>query len=79
MMEKKQLEQSTEKKGNNVSFLESSAISIFLCGDVMTGRGIDQVMPHPSRPDLHESYVKDARYYVRLDENKGASIPAPVP
>ena len=22
-------------------------ITLFLCGDVMTGRGVDQVLPHP--------------------------------
>ena len=25
---------------------------LFLCGDVMTGRGIDQVLPHPCEPRL---------------------------
>jgi hypothetical protein len=24
-------------------------IKIFMCGDVMTGRGIDQVLPHPDK------------------------------
>ena len=28
---------------------------IFLCGDVMTGRGIDQALPHPCSPILHEA------------------------
>lgn len=41
----------------------------------MLGRGIDQIMPYPSRPDLHESYVKDARHYVRLAELKNGRIP----
>jgi poly-gamma-glutamate capsule biosynthesis protein CapA/YwtB (metallophosphatase superfamily) len=27
-------------------------ITIFLCGDVMIGRGIDQILPHPSDPAL---------------------------
>ena len=27
-------------------------ITIFMCGDVMTGRGIDQILPHPSDPIL---------------------------
>lgn len=49
-----------------------------LAGDVMTGRGIDQVLPHPSAPDLHESYVRDARDYVRLAEALNGPIPAPV-
>jgi len=26
---------------------DSDQITLFLCGDVMTGRGIDQVLPHP--------------------------------
>ena len=29
-------------------------LSLFLSGDVMTGRGIDQVLPHPGDPTLHE-------------------------
>ena len=31
-----------------------NAITIFLCGDVMTGRGIDQILPHPSDPTIYE-------------------------
>jgi poly-gamma-glutamate capsule biosynthesis protein CapA/YwtB (metallophosphatase superfamily) len=49
------------------------AISLFLCGDVMTGRGIDQVLPHPSLPHLYESFVKDARDYVWLAEASTAA------
>ncbi len=44
------------------------AITILLCGDVMTGRGIDQVLPHPSPPRIYEPYVTDAREYVYLAE-----------
>ena len=36
-------------------------MDLFLCGDVMTGRGIDQLLPQPCRPDLYEGYVTDAR------------------
>lgn len=54
------------------------AISLFLCGDVMTGRGIDQVLPHPAAPQLHEDYVKDARVYVALAEERNGPIQAPV-
>lgn len=43
-------------------------ITLFLCGDVMTGRGIDQILPHPGSPELHEAYVTDARDYVHLAE-----------
>src|SRR5581483_12526713 len=42
--------------------------TFFLCGDVMTGRGVDQILPHPNRPELHEPYVHDAREYVELAE-----------
>ncbi|MBN1205404.1 MAG: CapA family protein [Myxococcaceae bacterium] len=56
----------------------SGAISLFLCGDVMTGRGIDQVMPHPSVPHLYESYVRDARDYVALAEERNGPIRKPV-
>jgi poly-gamma-glutamate capsule biosynthesis protein CapA/YwtB (metallophosphatase superfamily) len=56
---------------------DSSEITLFLCGDVMTGRGIDQILPHPSDPTLHESYVKDARGYVQLAENANGTIPKP--
>ncbi|HEX5084032.1 MAG TPA: CapA family protein [Blastocatellia bacterium] len=53
-------------------------IRIFLCGDVMTGRGIDQILPHPGDPALYESYVSDARDYVRLAEAAHGPIPWPV-
>lgn len=52
-------------------------ITLFLCGDVMTGRGIDQVLPHPGDPRLHESYVKDARGYVELAEAANGPMPRP--
>lgn len=54
------------------------SVRLFLCGDVMTGRGIDQVLPHPSEPELHESWVTDARDYVALAERMNGGIPAPV-
>ena len=55
-----------------------SAVRLFLCGDVMTGRGIDQVLPHPCDPALHESYVRSAGDYVRLAEDLNGAIPRPV-
>jgi poly-gamma-glutamate capsule biosynthesis protein CapA/YwtB (metallophosphatase superfamily) len=54
------------------------AVRLFLCGDVMTGRGIDQVLPHPCDPVLYESYVKSALDYVRLAEEQNGAIPRPV-
>jgi poly-gamma-glutamate synthesis protein (capsule biosynthesis protein) len=53
-------------------------ISLFLSGDVMTGRGIDQVLPHPGDPRLFEPYVKDARDYVVIAEQENGLIPKPV-
>ena len=55
-----------------------NSIKIFMCGDVMTGRGIDQVLPHPSNPVIHEPYVRDARRYVELAERVNGPIPQPV-
>ncbi|HEY8429304.1 MAG TPA: CapA family protein [Sandaracinaceae bacterium] len=56
-----------------------SALTLFLAGDVMTGRGIDQVLPHPCDPALREPYVLDAREYVALAEEVSGDIPRPVP
>ena len=51
---------------------------LFLCGDVMTGRGIDQALPHPVNPVLYEPYVRDAREYIHLAEKAHAPIPRPL-
>lgn len=53
-------------------------VQIALCGDVMLGRGIDQVLAHPGDPALTESYVRDARRYVELAEAVAGQVPAPV-
>lgn len=50
-------------------------VRIFLCGDVMTGRGIDQILPHPCDPQLHEDYATSALHYVRLAERAAGPIP----
>jgi poly-gamma-glutamate capsule biosynthesis protein CapA/YwtB (metallophosphatase superfamily) len=44
----------------------------------MTGRGIDQILPRPNTPELHESFVRDARVYVELAERANGPIPRPV-
>lgn len=54
-------------------------ITLFLCGDVMTGRGIDQILPHPSEPTLHEAHVRTALRYVELAETANGAIPRCVP
>jgi poly-gamma-glutamate synthesis protein (capsule biosynthesis protein) len=53
-------------------------VLLFACGDVMTGRGVDQVLPHPGDPQLRERYIDDARAYVRLAERTSGPIPRPV-
>ena len=50
-------------------------ITLFLCGDVMTGRGIDQILRHPSRPELYEPSVTSALDYVALAERGRAPLP----
>lgn len=55
-----------------------ATIEIFLCGDVMLGRGIDQVLPCPCTPEIHESHVGSALDYVSLAERANGPIPAPV-
>ena len=55
-----------------------SSIKIALCGDVMTGRGIDQILAHPGDPTLHEPSVRDAREYVQLAEKAHGPIGRPV-
>lgn len=50
-------------------------LTLLLGGDVMTGRGIDQVLAHPGDPQLHEEFVHDARDYVSLAERANGPIP----
>ena len=57
---------------------QQDPIKIFLCGDVMTGRGLDQILSHPSNPMIYEPYVKDARRYVELAEMANGEISKPV-
>jgi len=54
------------------------SVTLFLCGDVMTGRGIDQVLPHPGNPLIHEHFMKSALGYVKIAEAVNGSIPRPV-
>lgn len=54
------------------------SLTLWLAGDVMTGRGIDQIQAHPGDPVLYESLVRDAREYVRLAEAVNGPVPAPV-
>ena len=58
--------------------ISTNTITLFLAGDVMTGRGIDQILPHPGDPRLYEPYIRDARDYVRLAERRHGTIERPV-
>lgn len=57
---------------------QAQRLTLFLCGDVMTGRGIDQILPHPAKPHLYEPYMRSALSYVQLSEAANGLIPRPV-
>ncbi len=50
-------------------------LTLFVCGDVMTGRGVDQILPSPSSPELHEPYVGSALEYFTMAERASGRIP----
>jgi len=54
---------------------ERSRVTLCLCGDVMTGRGIDQVLPHPCGAVLYEEFTRSALDYVKLAERASGPIP----
>jgi poly-gamma-glutamate capsule biosynthesis protein CapA/YwtB (metallophosphatase superfamily) len=56
---------------------QPQTVTLFLCGDVMTGRGIDQVLPYPVQPHIYESYMTSARGYVKIAEEVNGPIPQP--
>ncbi len=58
--------------------MRDGLVRLFLCGDVMLGRGVDQILPHPGDPALHEPGICDARTYVALAEAANGPIPRPV-
>jgi len=45
-----------------------------LTGDVMLGRGIDQILPIPGNPQLYEDYLQSAQDYVQLAERANGPI-----
>jgi poly-gamma-glutamate capsule biosynthesis protein CapA/YwtB (metallophosphatase superfamily) len=56
----------------------AETVTLFLAGDVMTGRGVDQVLPNPADPQIYESYAKSAQDYVCLAERANGPIARPV-
>jgi len=55
-----------------------TGITLGLAGDVMTGRGVDQILPAGGDPRLWEEYADSARIYVDLANAASGRIPEPV-
>lgn len=53
-------------------------VTLFLAGDVMTGRGVDQVLPHPCDPQIYEAHATSAGDYVKLAEQANGPIERPM-
>ena len=64
--------------GDRPSRNGSDVLTLLLGGDVMLGRGVDQILPHPGDPELREPVVHDARRYVELAERVNGRISRPV-
>lgn len=62
----------TPQPGHHLSL---ARLRPFLCGDVMLGRGIDQILSRPSEPRLYETFARSAMDYVRLAEHANGRIP----
>lgn len=58
--------------------MDDRTVTLFLCGDVMLGRGVDQILAHPGDPALREGGPWDAGFYVREAERAHGPIPVPV-
>lgn len=63
---------------NDPSADNTGLITVFLCGDVMTGRGVDQVLPHPGDPRICEPGTASAMLYVEIAEAANGPVPKPV-
>jgi poly-gamma-glutamate synthesis protein (capsule biosynthesis protein) len=50
-------------------------MKLFLSGDVMTGRGVDQILRAPCDPAIDEPWMKSALDYVLLAERSSGPIP----
>ena len=53
-------------------------LTLFLCGDVMIGRGVDQILSHSCSPCLHEPIARSALQYVALAEQAHGPVPRSV-
>ena len=68
---------SADNQAANRFLKTRSHITLFMTGDVMTGRGIDQVLPSPADPVIYEGYMKSAKGYVQIAEEANGPIPRP--
>jgi poly-gamma-glutamate capsule biosynthesis protein CapA/YwtB (metallophosphatase superfamily) len=50
-------------------------VRLFVSGDVMIGRGIDQILATPGDPTLYESWARSAIRYVEIAERSHGAIP----
>lgn len=50
--------------------LQRNSVRLFLCGDVMSGCGIDQVLAHRCTPRIYEDHMSSAEGYVQLAERQ---------
>lgn len=57
---------------------DPDVMTVLLGGDVMLGRGVDQILPHPGNTALRKPFVHNARRYVELAEQANGPIPRPV-
>lgn len=53
-------------------------LTVLMGGDVMLGRAVDQILPHPGDPALNEPWLRDARRYIELAEGRNGPIERPV-
>lgn len=53
----------------------SSKFTLFLGGNVMTGRGIDQILPESLDSRLYEPFIANANRYIKIAEHKNGKIP----
>lgn len=58
---------------------KAPATKLLLTGDVMIGRGVDQILQFPSNPIIYEGYMKSALGYVAIAEKISGAIPRNVP
>jgi poly-gamma-glutamate synthesis protein (capsule biosynthesis protein) len=62
-------------EGRNLPARHRKSVRLFLCGDVMCGRGIDQVLASPCSPAIYEDVMRSAAGYVQLAEQANGPIP----